>query len=55
MDSRTQQLLAALDARILVMDGAMGTMIQQRDLTAADFGGAQYEGCNEVLAVTRPG
>ena len=53
-ESRIQELLAALDERILVMDGAMGTMIQERGLTAADFGGAQYEGCNEVLAVTRP-
>jgi 5-methyltetrahydrofolate--homocysteine methyltransferase len=53
-ESRTQELLAALDERILVMDGAMGTMIQDRGLAAEDFGGAQYEGCNEALAVTRP-
>ena len=51
---RTRQLIDALEERILVMDGAMGTMIQARGLSAADFGGAQYEGCNEVLAVTRP-
>jgi len=37
-----------------VLDGAMGTMLQQRDLTAADFGGAALEGCNEVLVRTRP-
>ena len=53
-ESRIHELLAALDERILVLDGAMGTMIQQRGLTVADFGGAQYEGCNEMLAVTRP-
>ena len=29
-----------LSQRILVLDGAMGTMLQQRDLTAEDFGGA---------------
>jgi 5-methyltetrahydrofolate--homocysteine methyltransferase len=49
-----QQLHDALAERILVLDGAMGTMIQQRNLTAADFGGPALEGCNENLALTRP-
>src|ERR1700752_2494068 len=40
--------------RILVLDGAMGTMLQQRNLTAADFGGPKLEGCNENLVMTRP-
>ncbi|HUR38320.1 MAG TPA: methionine synthase, partial [Planctomycetota bacterium] len=40
--------------RILVLDGAMGTMIQQRNLEAKDFGGPELEGCNENLVVTRP-
>src|SRR5881397_513404 len=44
----------ALGQRILVLDGAMGTMIQAAALTAADFGGAAYEGCNEHLTLTRP-
>ncbi|MCP8967117.1 methionine synthase [Ectobacillus ponti] len=44
----------ALEERILILDGAMGTMIQQADLTADDFGGEEYEGCNEYLVVTRP-
>jgi len=43
-----------LAERIVVLDGAMGTMLQQRDLTAADFGGAALEGCNENLVRTRP-
>src|SRR5437868_13023621 len=43
-----------LSQRILVLDGAMGTMLQQRHLTAADFGGPELEGCNENLVVTRP-
>ncbi len=43
-----------LAERILVLDGAMGTMLQQRHLTAADFGGAALEGCNENLVRTRP-
>jgi 5-methyltetrahydrofolate--homocysteine methyltransferase len=46
-----QELLAQ---RILVLDGAMGTMLQQRDLKAADFGGPALEGCNENLVETRP-
>src|SRR5512145_2328886 len=47
-------LREALGRRILVLDGAMGTMLQAADLTAADFGGARYEGCNEHLTLTRP-
>src|SRR5258708_14160027 len=43
-----------LAQRILVLDGAMGTMLQQRNLTAEDFGGAALEGCNENLVRTRP-
>src|SRR5262245_24358437 len=44
----------AVASRILVLDGAMGTMIQARDLRAVDFGGAAREGCNEHLNLTRP-
>ncbi|HXI90332.1 MAG TPA: homocysteine S-methyltransferase family protein, partial [Blastocatellia bacterium] len=52
---RTKLLLEELLAeRILVLDGAMGTAIQARHLTADDFGGAQLEGCNENLVLTRP-
>ncbi len=40
--------------RILVLDGAMGTMIQAANLEPDDFGGARYEGCNEHLNLTRP-
>jgi 5-methyltetrahydrofolate--homocysteine methyltransferase len=57
MSDRTQRreaLLDALESRILVLDGAMGTMVQQKHLSAADFGGASLEGCNEVLVRTRP-
>lgn len=50
----TEQLNELLRQRILVIDGAMGTMIQQRRLTAQDFGGPEYEGCNEYLNLTRP-
>ena len=47
-------LRALLSERVLVLDGAMGTMLQQCDLTPADFGGAALEGCNENLVRTRP-
>jgi 5-methyltetrahydrofolate--homocysteine methyltransferase len=50
-DKALRELLAE---RILVLDGAMGTMLQRRSLTAADFGGASLEGCNEILVRTRP-
>src|SRR5438309_10961255 len=51
---RLGALYDALETRILVLDGAMGTMLQQRHLTADDFGGAALEGCNENLVRTRP-
>ncbi|MEW6324214.1 MAG: methionine synthase [Nitrospirota bacterium] len=59
MKTRTSIDIAArlrelLNRRILVIDGAMGTQLQARNLTAADFGGAAYEGCNEYLNLTRP-
>lgn len=40
--------------KIVILDGAMGTMIQQAGLTAEDFGGEALEGCNEMLVLTRP-
>ncbi|WP_039043341.1 methionine synthase [Sporosarcina sp. ZBG7A] len=49
-----QQIKDELKKRILVMDGAMGTMLQNADLTADDFGGEEYEGCNEYLNLTKP-
>jgi 5-methyltetrahydrofolate--homocysteine methyltransferase len=46
--------LEALDRRVLIYDGAMGTNIQRAGLTAADFGGQSLEGCNDNLVLTRP-
>src|SRR5262249_29257380 len=40
--------------RVLFFDGAMGTQIQAQNLTADDFGGKRYEGCNDALSLTRP-
>jgi 5-methyltetrahydrofolate--homocysteine methyltransferase len=51
---RQQALTDALATRILLLDGAMGTMIQDHALTHADFGGAELEGCNENLVRARP-
>ncbi|CAL9654570.1 methionine synthase [Streptomyces sp. enrichment culture] len=45
-------LREALATRVVVADGAMGTMLQAQDPTLEDF--QQLEGCNEVLNVTRP-
>ena len=42
------------DRPIIVFDGAMGTNLQSQNLTAEDFGGAEYEGCNEYLVHTKP-
>ena len=56
MDSleRINELKSLLGRRILITDGAMGTQIQARGLGPEDFGGAEYEGCNEYLNITRP-
>jgi 5-methyltetrahydrofolate--homocysteine methyltransferase len=51
---RIKHLKELLAERILVLDGAMGTAIQARQLTADDFGGVHLEGCNENLVLTRP-
>ncbi|MGA5556466.1 methionine synthase [Streptomyces lavendulocolor] len=53
-DSRTRAaaLREALASRVVVSDGAMGTMLQAQDPTLEDFEG--LEGCNEILNVSRP-
>src|SRR6202171_6825180 len=53
LNESAKALKELLAQRILVFDGAMGTMLQQRELTAEDFGGAALEGCNENLVRTR--
>lgn len=42
------------DRPVIVFDGAMGTNLQVQNLTAEDFGGPEYEGCNEYLVITNP-
>src|SRR6476661_6261366 len=46
--------LKALEDRVLIYDGAMGTSIQRFNLTPEDFGGKSLEGCNDNLVLTRP-
>ena len=61
MTSRTDALHNALDERILILDGAMGTMVQRHTLEEADFRGERFadhpselQGCNDLLTLTRP-
>ena len=62
--TRTDELLAAMKERILILDGAMGTMIQKAGLQESDFHGGGIEalsedgsiplkGCNDILSLTR--
>jgi len=51
---RVARLQAELDRRVLVLDGAMGTALQDLRLSEQDFGGPELEGCNESLNLTRP-
>jgi 5-methyltetrahydrofolate--homocysteine methyltransferase len=52
MPPSPESLRRALSDRVVVSDGAMGTMLQAYDLGLEDFQG--HEGCNEILNITRP-
>jgi 5-methyltetrahydrofolate--homocysteine methyltransferase len=54
MNSPFLERLHSPERPVIVFDGAMGTNIQSQNLTAADFGGPEYEGCNEYLVHTKP-
>ena len=49
-----RKYLDALEKKVLVFDGAMGTSLQKQDLTAEHFGGEQYNGCNDFLVISYP-
>ncbi|MDZ4763330.1 MAG: methionine synthase [Chloroflexota bacterium] len=49
-----RRYLDAIRDHIVIFDGAMGTSIQNFNLTADDFGGEKYNGCNDYLVMTRP-
>ena len=54
MNSTFLNRLRSPQRPVIVFDGAMGTNLQVQNLTAADFGGAEYEGCNEYLVHSKP-
>ncbi len=39
---------------VIIFDGAMGTSLQKQNLTAAEFGGEKYNGCNDYLVISYP-
>ena len=49
-----RRYLDALEKKVLVFDGAMGTSLQKLNLTAEHFGGERYNGCNDYLVVSYP-
>jgi 5-methyltetrahydrofolate--homocysteine methyltransferase len=54
LDPSASTYLQALQERVLIFDGAMGTNLQLLGLSPEDFGGPELEGCNEILISTRP-
>ena len=54
LSDRGALLEQQLADRVLCLDGATGTWFQGCDLTAEDFGGEDFDGCNEHLVLTRP-
>ena len=61
MTNKIAQLKQSLEQRILILDGAMGTMIQKYKLIEADFRGEQFKestidlrGNNDLLTLTQP-
>ncbi|HSG44792.1 MAG TPA: methionine synthase [Anaerolineales bacterium] len=49
-----RRYLDALEKKVLVFDGAMGTSLQLQNLTAEHFGGEKYNGCNDYLVISYP-
>jgi len=49
-----RRYLDALEKKVLIYDGAMGTSIQKLNLTAEHFGGESLNGCNDYLVISYP-
>jgi 5-methyltetrahydrofolate--homocysteine methyltransferase len=49
-----RKYLEALEKKVLIFDGAMGTSLQKQNLIAEHFGGEQYNGCNDYLVISYP-
>ena len=54
MNEISLKLHQLMQKRILIIDGATGTALQDKNLTTEDFGGPELEGCNEYLVISRP-
>ena len=54
MNEIAQRLTKLIAQRILIIDGATGTALQDKNLTVEDFGSSELEGCNEYLVISRP-
>jgi 5-methyltetrahydrofolate--homocysteine methyltransferase len=50
-----RRYLDALNRKVLVFDGAIGTNLQKMNLTAEQFGGEKLNGCNDYLVISNPG
>ena len=46
--------LDAVEQRVIIFDGAMGTSLQKYELVDADYGGKQYFGCVDYLIISKP-
>src|SRR5512142_2281568 len=49
-----RRYLDALQERVIIFDGAMGTNLQKQNLGPDEFGGEQYNGCNDYLVISYP-
>ena len=49
-----RRYLDEIDRKIVIFDGAMGTSLQKQPLTAKEFGGEKYVGCNDYLVISYP-
>ncbi len=54
MSDTAKKLIQMLSERILLIDGAMGTLIDEYDIKSKDFGKTEYDGCMDYLSITRP-
>ena len=53
-ETKKNAFLDALDQRVIVFDGAMGTSLQAMNLTAEHFGSEKLVGCNDALVLNSP-
>ncbi|MCD6356640.1 MAG: methionine synthase [Anaerolineaceae bacterium] len=54
MNNKSNTYLSHLQEHVIIFDGAMGTNLQKLNLTAEQFGGDKFAGCNDYLNITYP-